>query len=245
MQKAYDILAIEITRRCNMRCAHCMRGAPERKDVDFHYIDLLLKDIEYISSLLITGGEPTLNAKAIRYIADVLRERGISLGGVSLITNGKSVPDDFISAYASLLSLSTDEECNYLAVSQDVFHEEIPSENRRKLSIFRAYQPTGHHYDWKHMRIVDLGRAKRLSGYLKQEAHKCEEFFYEYDPDLDLIRFTDTFITMTVDGDILPTCDYAFRDVKEWRIGHVSDPFWVERAIGLPVSLKESEAVCA
>ena len=233
MLKAYDTLGIEVTRRCNMCCAHCIRGDAEQKDIEYRYIDALLTDIEYISSLLITGGEPSLNPNAIRHIADIIRERDIFLGGVALITNGKCVTDEFITACASLFSLAREDECNYLAISSDIFHEEIPRENRQKLSIFKAYQPDGHHNDWNRMYLKDLGRAKDLHAYRKVEAAKPDELWYEYDPDKERIRFSDTVITMTVNGDILCDCDYDFEDSLNWRIGRVTDPYWAEKAIGI------------
>jgi len=245
MLKAYDTLGIEVTRRCNMHCAHCLRGDAEQKDIEYRYIDALLTDIKYISSLLITGGEPSLNPKAIQYIADVIRSRDICLGGVALITNGKTVPDGFITACASLFSLATEDECSYLAVSRDIFHEEPPRENLQKLSIFKAFQPDGHRNDWDRMYLKDLGRARDLVGYQKAEVTKPDELWYEYDAKAGVILFSDTVITMTVNGDILSDCDYDFKDTMNWRIGHVTDPYWAERAIGIVGEKERRDTRCA
>ena len=61
---------IEVTRRCNMCCAHCLRGDAESIDIQEKYIDAFLDNFEkgaYISSLTFTGGEISLNIPAIRY----------------------------------------------------------------------------------------------------------------------------------------------------------------------------------
>ena len=57
-----DNLIIEITRRCNMACAHCLRGDAQNIDIDPSYMLKLLRDnnIDYISMVTFTGGEPTL-----------------------------------------------------------------------------------------------------------------------------------------------------------------------------------------
>lgn len=233
MLKAYDTLGIEVTRRCNMCCAHCIRGDAEQKDIEYRYIDALITDIEYISSLLITGGEPSLNPRAIQYIADVVRARDIFIGGAVLITNGKFVSDEFITACASLFSLATEDERNYLAISSDVFHEDVSREKRQKLSVFKAYHPNGHHNDWNRIPLADLGRARELTTYQKTEASKSDELWYEYDPKKEVIRFTDTIVTMTVNDDILSECDYDFKDTLNWRIGHITDSCWAEKAIGI------------
>ena len=41
-------LCIEITRRCNMRCAHCMRGDAEPVDIPLKHISNLLRHVRRI-----------------------------------------------------------------------------------------------------------------------------------------------------------------------------------------------------
>ena len=74
---------IEVTRRCNMCCAHCLRGDAESIDIQEKYIDAFLDSFEteaYISSLTFTGGEISLNIPAIRYTLKAVKERGIAVG---------------------------------------------------------------------------------------------------------------------------------------------------------------------
>lgn len=68
---AANSVFIEVTRRCNMCCAHCLRGDAESIDIQEKYIDAFLDSFEkgaYISSLTFTGGEISLNIPAIRYL---------------------------------------------------------------------------------------------------------------------------------------------------------------------------------
>lgn len=60
-------LVLEITRRCNMHCAHCLRGEAEDKDMDFAVIDRILELADSVQSVTFTGGEPSLYIPAIRY----------------------------------------------------------------------------------------------------------------------------------------------------------------------------------
>lgn len=69
ISSACDVV-IEVTRRCNMCCAHCLRGDAEAVDIQERYIDAFLDSFAnagYISSLTFTGGEISLNIPAIRY----------------------------------------------------------------------------------------------------------------------------------------------------------------------------------
>lgn len=96
---------IEVTRRCNMCCAHCLRGDAESIDIQEKYIDAFLDNFEkgaYISSLTFTGGEISLNIPAIRYTLKAVKERGIAVGSFYMVTNGKAVDKMADLAMASL-----------------------------------------------------------------------------------------------------------------------------------------------
>ena len=79
-------LSVEITRRCNLKCAHCCRGDTQNVDIDYKYIDLLLDQVDYIYHLTFTGGEPTLNVPAIQYFIDQCKEKNVKVDYVSIIT---------------------------------------------------------------------------------------------------------------------------------------------------------------
>lgn len=55
MNKLYaKHLSIEITRRCNMSCAHCMRGDALNIDINHQYIKNILKYFKSIHNPLNT-----------------------------------------------------------------------------------------------------------------------------------------------------------------------------------------------
>ena len=161
MKKAViENLLVETTRRCNMRCAHCLRGGNQQKDLDTNIVDSLLAGVEEIHELNFTGGEPSLNPDAMWYFLAKCRELSIPVHQVWLATNGKSVTDAFLNAcrewqrYTLKCSLGPNErtfvpdeakmvieEANseerlygcFVSVSLDKYHEEIPSENLYRL----------------------------------------------------------------------------------------------------------------
>ena len=65
MSKRLDNIAIEVTRKCNMGCEHCLRGNAQNMDIDFGYIDSFLNDVSSIGTITFSGGEPALNVEAI------------------------------------------------------------------------------------------------------------------------------------------------------------------------------------
>ena len=70
-------LIIEVTRRCNIQCAHCLRGAAQNLDLKKESVDNLLNQVYSISGLTFSGGEPVLNVEIIEYIVDSIIKKDI------------------------------------------------------------------------------------------------------------------------------------------------------------------------
>ena len=76
---AIDNLVVEITRKCQLKCAHCLKGDAQNVDMSVDVIDKLLESVVSIGTLLFTGGEPTMNLQGMKYFLDVMKSKGISL----------------------------------------------------------------------------------------------------------------------------------------------------------------------
>lgn len=92
----FNQLTIETTRRCNMACGHCLRGDAENVDLTGMDIDSVLDQTEAVGRLIITGGEPLLNLRAIQHLANGIVRRGIPIMRVQIITNGLIYDEKFI-----------------------------------------------------------------------------------------------------------------------------------------------------
>ena len=96
---SYKELAIEVTRRCNMQCSHCMRGAAENHTISKEVVDRLFDEVSVVTTLLLTGGEPFLEPEMIDYIFDAIIKRKIPIGKIEVVTNGtirdKRIADSF------------------------------------------------------------------------------------------------------------------------------------------------------
>ncbi len=51
-----DYLGIEVTRNCNLECAHCLRGNKENKNISGKILDNIFEGITEIGTLFLTGG---------------------------------------------------------------------------------------------------------------------------------------------------------------------------------------------
>lgn len=74
---AFDGLYLELTRRCNLRCAHCLCGAPENTTISKEIIDEFLSQVTAIKHLMIGGGEPLLELDTFEYLLDALERHSV------------------------------------------------------------------------------------------------------------------------------------------------------------------------
>lgn len=111
-------LYLELTRMCTIECEHCLRGCRRNEFMSLETINNVLRDIEHIELLLLTGGEPLLALKQIKELLKVVSNYNIGIDSILLITNGTVLNDDIIN---TLDSLSNNFELK-IGVSNDMFH---------------------------------------------------------------------------------------------------------------------------
>ena len=225
---------IEVTRRCNMCCAHCLRGDAESIDIQEKYIDAFLDSFEkgaYISSLTFTGGEISLNIPAIRYTLKAVKERGIAVGSFYMVTNGKAVDKMADLAMASLewwayCDEKDDDMCS-LCISSDNFHEVIPYESKSILSGLK-YNRNDKVTDFHLAYLLNEGRAKNLDSniYKKREPH-VDKLEYEFNKTGD-IDFYSGELYLNAIGDVVSGCDWSYKSQKKYRFGNVMNKNWLE-----------------
>lgn len=142
MNKLYaKNLSIEITRRCNMSCSHCMRGNAQNMDIEHLHIKNILKHFKSIHHLNITGGEPSLNPKAMRYILKQLKHYNIHVYNFHIVTNGSrsSISKEFIDICSELYQYQEEKDENnaMLDMSDDKYHDS--QYHRRVITTLSQY----------------------------------------------------------------------------------------------------------
>lgn len=219
MKYQYSDLVIEVTRRCNMCCAHCMRGDAEPIDIPLEYIDRFFEHVASVGCLTFTGGEPTLNLDAIEHALKVVKERNVRVNSFYLVTNGKEVSDRFLhlmidwTIYClSCDPFALDEGIGGIALSQDKFHAPISPINRIRLRSLSVFRPDDKKTDFTVRRPIKLGRARTL------DATEVNRFGISVDENC-----IEGDVTLSATGDILPDCDYEFCETENFRIASVNN----------------------
>ncbi|MBE3145407.1 MAG: radical SAM protein [Planctomycetes bacterium] len=216
-------LVIEITRRCNIKCRHCLRGAPQRKDISDETIDKLLEGVNYISTITFTGGEPQLAVDRIRYFTKAIKARGIELGGFYVITNGKVASLDLVHAlldlYAYVHPMERDDMCS-LIVSRDQYHHEQcdPSEAIALYSGLSFFRPEARNERIDPYQVIAEGRAKDWGG--RPVPTNGVVVGLDDDGNVELLEET---VYVNVLGDVCPVCDWSYATQAKKKIGNVHE----------------------
>ena len=75
MQKCYvENLEMIITDRCNLDCAHCLRGKKCNRDMSDEVVESTLSQIRSICNLAINGGEHTLIKRPAKFKKEAYKE---------------------------------------------------------------------------------------------------------------------------------------------------------------------------
>lgn len=224
---------LEVTRRCNLRCAHCLRGAVQRVDMSPQTIWNALKNIDEIGILTITGGEPSLKPEIIREIWNVLLSRGIHVGSFYVVTNAKSTYKriEFLEALDKLYQWCDEPEQCTLCVSQDQFHNNLRSPNM-KYFAGNEVDDYGDKYwmDREYFRpnerttyitnVIDDGRAKELQfGSVKAKLQKP----WSVRRDNDDLHVFENEVYISANGKVTSCCDMSYKRIDEECIGNVND----------------------
>ena len=117
----YNGIYIELTRRCNLSCAHCLRGPAQNKTMSHEIIDKLIQNIYFVRDVYITGGEPLLEIDSLRYLIERLSKKFVQR--ISLTTNGTVQDRSVIEALeAFCLNDGQNGRNAMIAISDDKFH---------------------------------------------------------------------------------------------------------------------------
>lgn len=200
-------LVIEITRRCNMRCDHCLRGDARNLDMPESVIDEILDAVDEISIVTFTGGEPSINLPIMEYFFRRAKAVGKFPNAFFVATNGHENQPELARILLEAWQDCADQDACGVALSEDGFHDGLQSGYVRGLKF---YQPTKERsaddYDkW----VIASGRAAQF-GFgrepITQKAFSADESEY---PDGTVSRTVDT-LYVAADGFVYPDCDLAY-----------------------------------
>jgi len=223
-------LILEVTRKCNLKCAHCLRGDVQRMVMSNAVIHQSMGWIESICTLTLTGGEPSLAPEVLEYLIETLYWRKVQVGAFYIVTNG--MPHNkfrrFLTAVERLYGWCDEQGSCVLTVSRDQYHP-FNDNPWKYLRQFEIRDEDGHHWEGeyppyfypdarKHRieRALAEGRAvETQTGFEPQE----QQTPWELNSDGDYV--IDPLVYISANGNVTSACNMSFDRIDAEAKGNV------------------------
>lgn len=227
MKLQVNDLILEVTRSCNLKCIHCLRGDAQRLKMTEAIMDKVLNQIEHIGTVTFSGGDPSLNIPLIEHFTQYCRSKKIAGRSIGpdyfyVVTNGKknskALADALIDLYdiCDNMENSREEGMGGLAMSRDQYHDEVPIPRIFKaLSFFREDD-----HARKIEYVINEGRAadNGLNGGREAKNHPFEIDIFD-DDTLNV----EEMLYISANGNVSSDCDLSFKHADETCFGNVLD----------------------
>ena len=214
----YNIV-LETTRKCNMKCAHCLRGEPQNKCMDDQHMRDFLLQVDYISTVTFTGGEPTLPSgmKIIERFMEICNELGVDVGNFFIVTNAKTWRNKFPELIHRLYDFCSDNDVSGIDISGDKFHETNGIERndfryRLEEILEWEYGISGlisERPDIEYRYVIAEGRGVHINN----KELELDEIICEYWDGVFHIK--EGTIYLNCDGKVLNGCDWSYKSQNE------------------------------
>lgn len=198
-------IVLEVTRRCNQECIHCLRGCAENIDINNRYITSLLEQIKSLDiyyNIAFSGGEPTLNLPAIEHYISECNRLNISHDYFYIATNGNKLDVEFASICLQLYAMADNKEMCAVDLSNDDHHEYIRDNEidiMEGLKFFRKKHEES--FNYFNGRVVLEGNA------LNHFSSSRENTVYVIN---DKDSLEDNTIYLNCEGNVINGCDWSY-----------------------------------
>lgn len=243
-----ECVTFELSRRCNMRCCHCLRGEAEDVDMSGRVLDAAFERLSGydVDQIYIGGGEPTVTVKNMCNFAVKMRAHLTGNTTLFFVTNGKTMPERFIDAVSLIGSrfdvvgmMSHDEwhdRLNYKGVAKrfhKLFDRSGISVKLREEDIDAAdVACEAYNHKLGIERLLAMGRGYTVLG--AHHAVSIGKYYFEAYGDSSDVEVGENFYVDAY-GTVWPSCDLSYDFMSrhlEYSIGSVLDPKfdWVKAA---------------
>lgn len=234
---------LELTRKCTMRCAHCLRGPVQNINMPIETINKVFSMFD-IDQLAITGGEPTLAVKEIEHIANWMRFHNRRIDHFFMVTNGKYITQKTLDDLEMIIRCCGDNELTQIAISKDSFHSKPTAYNTwekwAEMMIYKYDLPD--YFFTRHVTnsVIKMGNAITNGVYTRElnEQYMDLQLTREHDE----LCINEGLLYINVHGDIFNICDLSYKEQKnpKYKLGNV----WTTSKDDLCLILENKFDIC-
>ncbi len=174
MKTNIDYLSLVITKNCNLKCAHCLRGENEDSYMSDEVLENVFFKVGMVDCLVISGGEPFYSEKSIEVIDKIIKQikkNNVTVNSFQIITNGTIYNENVVMILKKLCDITNNHDRNMLFISKDEFHESEINRLGLKEKVKnneKSFETLANNlkikFGYKNLDLLlDTGRAKNIS----------------------------------------------------------------------------------
>ena len=154
-------LALYLTQRCNLNCAHCLCGNPNNLDITDTVLDKLFSQVDEIFNLGICGGEISLATEKFRKVLEYIKKYNVKIDTFNITTNATLFSEDLISIVKDFESYV--KQFEYTA--NDYFAKSIPIQQKVRISLdhFHVESAKQNNYSIENI-LANVSKYKNILG---------------------------------------------------------------------------------
>ena len=210
-----ESIALEVTRRCNNNCSHCMRGNSQNLDLSVDIVDnFFSNNIKIIQDLCFSGGEPTLNPNIIAYIIDKFIRNNIIVNNMVMVTNGRIFNENII---ISLLRYKKIYQNSRIMInfSIDKYHKKIKKEIKERYRNYSEFFEVDD-YEIDDNTILKTGNSDIGVDY----SYKVDPIFFTYTED-ELCIYN--YLYLSANGNFSTNGMGSYEDMDKLNLGNIKN----------------------
>ena len=216
---------ISATEKCNLKCAHCMRGEARNNTISQNTLNNAINYFNHIENLTISGGEVFLDEEIPSKILNALNTNVNKIDRLMIFTNATKLNNETFNLIKEIKEVCNKNEMEFLiVVSADKYHvDAITKAGLNKLLIKRNIEKLkeilGNDFvklsaacDYE---IINEGNAKNIKNSLKT---KIQNFKYPvYFSKRSNYCYLSTPLAVNCKGNLVkPNCSYENNDLNNF-----------------------------
>lgn len=135
---SFKNLCIEITRKCNYKCQHCIQGDAQDKTITPEIIDAMFSQCETVEIIQFVGGESLLEIDSMEMILKKIDEYDLATKTVSFVTNGSILDISVLDILNDFVKRGNDRVISII-ISDDKYHNK--EQSQKAFDFYTANNP--------------------------------------------------------------------------------------------------------
>ena len=212
-------LYIELTRRCNLKCAHCFYGDAQDIDMSQETLEQIIQTFSNIEWLVAGGGEPFLKLNGVKLLIQNVLSNKITVNNFFIATNGCCDNIDNDEIIDLLLHLQNCSNMNfYLKLSNTIYHREAKSALEE--TLYQSFKSKLNKYGIKYIEMeedtefINEGKAK------ENGIKPLSEYQGNFDDPNEMAAcgIRDKIFKITCEGNVIAGCGHSYENAKNFVI---------------------------